>query len=76
MTIALWGLFQNEHMRIFQTYIIESIEELRHVQWPTRKQAVRLSAIVLVFTLISSFVFGLLDFFLAQIVKALLSVTY
>lgn len=47
-------------------YVRGSLEELRHVRWPTRKQAVRLSAIVLVFTLVSSLVYGVLDFLLGR----------
>lgn len=51
------------------TYINGSIEELRHVRWPTRQQAVRLSAIVVGFTIASAAVFGLLDVFLAEIIR-------
>ena len=54
-------------------YFSESVQELRHVRWPTRQQAIRLSAIVLSFTLLCAVVFGFLDFGLAQIVSFLLS---
>lgn len=62
-------------MEALQVYVREAIEELRHVQWPTRHQAVRLSAIVLGFTAVSAAVFGLLDFAFAQGIRLLLSFT-
>ena len=54
-------------------FINEAVEELHQVRWPTRQQAVRLSVVVLVFTLISAFIFGFLDFLLSQIVSILVS---
>ncbi len=54
-------------------YIRESIEELRHVRWPTRQQAVRLSIIVIGFTIICAALFGLVDFLLSGLVQLLLS---
>lgn len=58
------------------TYLNEATEELRHVRWPTRSQAIRLSGIVLIFTFVASIAFGALDFFLAQIIKGLLSLRF
>ncbi len=60
-------------MKIITTYINESLEELRHVRWPTRQQAIRLSAIVLAFTIFAAVAFGILDIGLAEIVKFLVS---
>jgi preprotein translocase SecE subunit len=53
-------------------YFRGSLEELHHVRWPTRNQAVRLSAIVLGFTLASAAVYGFLDFLLGQGMSLLL----
>ncbi|MBM3230974.1 preprotein translocase subunit SecE [Candidatus Peregrinibacteria bacterium] len=58
------------------TYINDSISELRHVRWPTRQQAIRLSIIVIGFTLVSSLAFGVIDYALSLIVTFLLSLTY
>lgn len=58
------------------SYLNESIEELRHVRWPTQRQAIRLSGIVLVFTFATSAVFGMLDFLLAELIKVLLSLRF
>lgn len=62
-------------MTLLLNYFRESIEELNHVRWPTRQQAVRLSIIVLIFTTISSLVFGFLDFLLSEAVTLLLSIS-
>lgn len=47
-------------------YFRSATGELKHVTWPTRRQALRLSAIVLGFTLASGAVYGVLDFLLGQ----------
>ncbi|MDD5623724.1 MAG: preprotein translocase subunit SecE [Candidatus Peribacteraceae bacterium] len=60
-------------MSIITRYITEALEELHHVRWPTRQQAIRLSAIVLAFTIGAALVFGVVDFLLSVVVKTLLS---
>ena len=55
------------------TYIGESMEELELVRWPTRQQAIRLSVVVLAFTLVASVLFGVVDFLLGELVRLLLS---
>ncbi|MBM3228026.1 preprotein translocase subunit SecE [Candidatus Peribacteria bacterium] len=62
-------------MEALRNYITGAVEELRHTRWPTRQQAVRLSAIVIGFTAVSSVLFGLIDFLLSQIVGMLLAVS-
>ena len=57
-------------------YINDSISELRQVRWPTRRQAIRLSIIVIGFTAVVSVAFGLIDYVLSLGVKALLELTY
>lgn len=57
-------------------YIQGANEELRHVRWPTRQQAVRLSFIVLGFTAVCTVFFGTVDFVLAQLIRFLISFTY
>lgn len=54
-------------------YIRESIEELHHVRWPTHQQAIRLSAVVVGFTLISAAAFGAIDFVLSIVVNTLIA---
>ena len=55
-------------------YFKEAIQELELVRWPTRQQAVRLSIVVLAFTLVSSAAFGFVDFALAALLRMALSV--
>jgi len=62
-------------MLAIRTFITEAIEELHHVRWPTRQQAVRLSIIVIIFCAATSAAFGVLDFALSQVVKILLSLS-
>ena len=59
-------------MNRIQLFITDAIEELRHVRWPTRQQAIRLSVIVLAFTAASSALFGFVDFVLSEAVSFLL----
>ncbi|MFH1444746.1 MAG: preprotein translocase subunit SecE [Candidatus Peregrinibacteria bacterium] len=56
-------------------YLRGALEELHHVRWPTRQQAVRLSLIVIVFVFCTSVMFGVLDFALSRVVSLLLSLT-
>lgn len=60
-------------MNAIATYFRESIQELELVRWPTRQQAVRLSVIVLIFTLVSSAAFGAIDFLLSALLRLALS---
>ena len=52
-------------------YFRGAIDELKHVTWPTRKQAIRLSVIVIIFTFTTAVVYGVVDFALGRIVAAL-----
>ncbi len=58
------------------TYFQEAIAELHQVRWPTRQQAIRLSAITIGFTAAVAIAFGAIDAALAQVVTFLLSLTY
>ena len=54
-------------------FVKDALEELRHVRWPTRQQAVRFSAIVLAFTAVCAVAFGALDFALTQTLNYFIS---
>jgi preprotein translocase subunit SecE len=69
LSTAPEGFFHKETMNAISTYINEALEELRHVRWPTRQQAVRFSAIVIVFTAISGVLLGVIDYGLSQILR-------
>ena len=48
------------------TYLKETLSELRQVTWPTRKQTLTLSAIVVVASLVMAAYVGALDFGLKE----------
>lgn len=43
-------------------YLKDSVSELRKVTWPTKEQTLRLTIIVIIFSLIVAAVFGVLDY--------------
>ena len=53
-------------------YFRGALEELHHVRWPTRRQAIRLSIITLVFTFATAIVYGVVDFFLGRLIAVVL----
>ena len=55
-------------------YLRGAVTELHQVRWPTRNQAVRLSVIVIAFTLASALLYGVVDFILGQGMALLLHV--
>jgi len=50
-------------------FLRESKNELKRVKWPTRKELLASTAVVIVFTLIVAFFLGLIDFGLIKIIK-------
>jgi preprotein translocase subunit SecE len=62
-------------MNAITSYINEALEELRHVRWPTRQQAVRFSAVVLAFTAVCAVFLGAIDFVLSEALEFLLSLS-
>ncbi len=54
-------------------YLNETIGELRKVSWPTRKEAINLTIVVLVVTLSMSAFLGLLDLLFSNLFSLILS---
>jgi len=52
-------------------YLRGALEELHHVRWPTRKQAVRLSIITIAFTMCSALAYGVVDFLLGRAIAVM-----
>jgi preprotein translocase SecE subunit len=70
------GFFQEDSMfDSVTTYLHDAVEELNHVRWPTRQQALRLSVICIGFCTVAALAFGLVDMGLSSLVKLLLSLT-
>lgn len=55
-------------------YIKETRGELRHVTWPTRKQAVVFTVLVIVISLLTAAYLGLFDFLLSLGVEHVLAI--
>jgi preprotein translocase subunit SecE len=52
-----------------KNFFAESRQELRHVNWPTRQEAVRLTAIVIGISLGLAVFLGFFDFLFTDIIK-------
>ena len=55
-----------------QRYFRETIGELRKVNWPTRKEAINLTIVVLIVTFGMSAFLGLLDFLYTQLFRLII----
>jgi preprotein translocase subunit SecE len=58
----------------FIEYIKESKGELAHVTWPTRRQAVAFTVLVIVISIITSIYLGAFDALFTSIIKGLVVV--
>jgi preprotein translocase subunit SecE len=56
-----------------QRYFRETVGELRKVTWPTRREAINLTIVVLIVTFTMSIFLGLLDFAFARLIALILS---
>ena len=66
----LRGVFYNlENMHRLISYIKDTRAELVHVSWPTRRQALIFTAIVIVISIAVSFSLGLVDYILSLILQ-------
>jgi preprotein translocase subunit SecE len=57
---------------VIRQFLKESRTELKKVTWPTPKQAIASSSVVIVITVIVSLALGFVDFGLAKIVRMIL----
>lgn len=51
-------------------YFKDVRSEMRHVSWPTRRQAVGYTVVVIVVSLATAFYLGILDYVFAAMIKA------
>ena len=56
-------------MSRFINYIKDTRGELAHVSWPTRKQAIVFTAIVIVISILTALYLGLFDYILSLILQ-------
>lgn len=60
-----------KYVKIALQFLRESRTELKKVKWPTRKELLASTAVVLVLTLLVSFFLGIIDFGLIKIIRRL-----
>ncbi len=53
-------------------FLVEARNELKKVAWPTRKQALASTSVVIIVVVILSLFLGMVDFGLAKIIKLVL----
>ncbi len=53
-------------------YIKETRAEMAHVTWPSRKQAITYSIIVVLVSVITSFALGLFDYIFSQLLTLII----
>ena len=56
----------------FTNYIRETRAELKHVNWPTRSQAIGYTIIVIVFSALVAVLLGAFDFIFSSLLKNLI----
>ena len=56
-----------------KNFFAESRQELRHVNWPTREEAIRLTSIVVGISIGIALFLGFFDYLFTNIVKALIA---
>ena len=60
-----------KYTRIAVRFLKEARMELKRVKWPTRKELLTSTAVVIVLTLIVAFYLGVVDFGLIKIIKVI-----
>jgi len=53
-------------------YLKEVRGEMRHVSWPTRRQVIAYTAVVIAISLVTAFYLGLLDYIFTAIVQRII----
>ncbi|HSE34589.1 MAG TPA: preprotein translocase subunit SecE [Candidatus Paceibacterota bacterium] len=53
------------------TYLKETKAELRHVSWPTQKQTINFTVLVIAISLVTGLVLGLMDYLFLGAIKNL-----
>lgn len=67
----MFGMKQNNNAVVKPTMFDGLVSELRKVTWPSRQNTVRLTAIVLLISLIIGAYVGIIDILLAKVLETL-----
>jgi len=54
-------------------YIIDTKAELKHVSWPTQKQTITFTILVIIISIVIAFYLGLFDYLFTGIINRLIS---
>ncbi len=63
------GFFNTDSMSKLTDYLKETRAELKHVSWPTRKQALVFTVVVIVISLVTAFYLGAFDYVFTAVLK-------
>ncbi len=61
-------------MKKLKNYFLDSFRELNHVTWPTQKQAIRMTVIVIGFIIVAALFLGLTDYSFSYLYTYLISI--
>ena len=61
-----------DHINTAKQFLRESKMELKKVKWPTKKELFAATAVVIFLSLIMAVYFGIVDFCLIKIIKAII----
>jgi preprotein translocase subunit SecE len=65
------GFFLTRHISVASQFLREAKMELKKVKWPTRKELLASTAVVILLTLLMAFYLGLVDFGLIKIIRTI-----
>ncbi len=71
--LALGPFLRPAMLNKLKIFLMESRQELRHVNWPTRQEAIRLTGIVIFISLGISVFLGLFDYLFTYIIQTLIA---
>ncbi len=66
------GRFLNKRRHIFPRYFINAWGELRQVEWPSRRETIRLTTAVILFAVIFGVIIAVVDYGLDKVFRSLL----
>ena len=62
LTLLPFGAFFKPKNMSLGSYLKETRAEMKHVSWPTRRQVIAYTSVVIVVSLVTAFFLGLFDF--------------
>ena len=63
------GFFNKSKFMAIINYLRETKDELKHVSWPTRRQSIMFSVIVVIVSVLTALFLGLFDFIFSRLLN-------